>query len=114
MLASGGCFFLSDPAPNACDTAGFADAFMQMKQDGHVRFYAAGEWDTLCGEQGMRRIGAFDSTIRFPRKNNATYAALIQQYPKEITDSYEIAESGDEIWITEQVSNLLFRKRGEL
>ena len=110
VLTYDGCFFLSDPAPNACDTAGFADAFMQVKQDGHIRFYAAGEWDALCGEQGMQRIGAFDSKIRFPRKNNAAYAALMQQYPKDITGSYEIAESGDEIWMTEQVSNLLYQK----
>ena len=110
VLTEDGCFFLSDPAPNDGDPERFVDAFMQMKQDGHIRFYTRGEWDALCTEQGMRRTGAFDSVIRFPRKKDARYDTLLQQYPQEITDSYQISESGDEIWITEQVNNLLYRK----
>ena len=115
VLMSDGCFFLSDPAPNACDTAGFADAYMRLKKDGHIRFYTRSEWDTLCGEQGMACIAAFESTIRFPRKKEpaSAYDALLKRYPKRITESYAVAESGDEIRITEQVNNLLFRKTRE-
>lgn len=110
VLAADGSFFLSDPAPNDNDAERFVDAYMQLKPDGHIRFYARDEWDALCTAQGMRRTDAFDSVIRFPRKKDARYDALMQQYPQEITDSYQISESGDEIWITEQVNNLLYRK----
>ena len=111
VLTADGCFFLSDPAPNDGDPERFVDAFMQMKQDGHIRFYTGAEWDRLCGEQGMERIGGFESRIRFPRKYRDAYDALLKQYRDAVTDSYEIRRSGDEILITEKVNNLLYQKR---
>ena len=111
VLTKDGCFFLSDPAPNDGDPERFVDAFMQMKQDGHIRFYSHAEWDALCGGQQMRRIGGFESKIRFPRKYSAAYDALLERYPDEVTESYEIQRSGDEILITERVNNLLYQKK---
>lgn len=111
VLRSGGCFFLSDPAPDECDSGRFVDAYMQLKPDGHIRFYTRDEWDALCGVQGMQRIGSFESRIRFPRKKDARYDALLKQYPDAIAKTYEISVSAEEIWITEQVNNLLYRKK---
>lgn len=37
---SEGLFFLSDPAPDDDDTERFADEYMQMKKDGHIKFYS--------------------------------------------------------------------------
>ena len=82
-----------------------------MKPDGHIRFYTCAEWDMLCGERHMQRIGGFESRIRFPRKYSAAYDALLRQYPDAVAESYEIQKTGDEILITEQVSNLLYQKQ---
>ena len=35
----------------------------------------------------------------------------LERYPDEVTESYEIRRSGDEILITEKVNNLLYQKR---
>ena len=111
VLTAEGCFFLSDPAPNEDEPERFVDAFMQMNPDGHIRFYTCAEWDMLCGERHMQRIGGFESRIRFPRKYSAAYDALLRQYPDAVAESYEIQKTGDEILITEQVSNLLYQKQ---
>ena len=112
VLKPAGSFFLSDPMPNPCDTSGFADAFMRLKPDGHIRFYGKDDWIRLCGGSGMILSGGFGSIIRFPRKRSAEneYETLISQYPREVVESYDLQIAGDEIWITERVNNLLFRK----
>lgn len=39
VLKPNGYFFLSDPVPNENDAGRFVDAYMQMKKDGHIKFY---------------------------------------------------------------------------
>ena len=111
VLTEKGYFFLSDPTPNGNDSARFIDAFMQMKPDGHVQFYTADAWKQLCTEQGLAYLDAFRSSIRFPRKHARAYQELIAQYSREITDGYALQIDGDEIYVTEQVNNMLFRKK---
>ena len=110
VLTKSGCLFLSDPSPNAADTDGFLDAYMQVRKDGHIRFYRFGEWETLCRNAGFRLLRSFDSTIRFPRKTEAAYDSLIQAHPA-IADSYDVELTPEhEIWISAPVNNLLFTK----
>ena len=111
VLSRGGRLFISDPAPDESDTGGFADAFMQVKPDGHRKFYAKEEWLTLCIRAGFVLTDAFESKIRFPRKNEPAYQEIIRRFGAEAAALYDVTVTGDEIYITEQVNNLLFQKQ---
>ena len=60
--------FISDPRPNDCDTTRFVDDYMQLKKDGHIKFYTKAEWKEICGRFNLNLIEAFDSQIRFTKK----------------------------------------------
>lgn len=112
VLKQGGRLFISDPRPNACDTSGFVNDYMQLKKDGHIKFYAMDEWVSICKDCGLRLTAAFDSSIRFPKKKDTAhgYEEVLARHDKSIIDSYELTETDEEIWITEQVNNLTFEK----
>lgn len=114
VLTADGYFFLSDPSPAPDDSTGFVDAFMRVKPDGHIRFYTQDAWKQICAGNGFAYRSGFDSSIRFPRKNEPAYQEIIQRYGAKNAESYAVETVGDEIFITEQVNNMLFRKsRGE-
>lgn len=110
VLQSGGSFFLSDPAPNAADSERFVDRFMQLKPDGHIRFYTKEEWIQTAAACGLSFTDSFDSRIRFPRRHTPEYTALLEQTAPDVLRSYDICQTGDEVSITEQVNNMLFTK----
>ena len=122
-LRTGGYFFLSDQTPNEDDirmadnrqnnTKRFVDAYMQLKKDGHIKFYSCEEWKDICKEAGFDFCDSFNSSIRFPKKKETAYGflELLEKYPEEIIKSYELEMTGDEIFVTEPVNNLLFQKR---
>lgn len=113
VLKRGGFLFVSDPTPNANDTSRFVDGYMQLKKDGHIKFYTKEEWLQICGKYGLQFKKSFDSTIRFPKKKDTAYGfdELLKKHDKEIIESYELEVMGNEIYITEQVNNILFCKR---
>lgn len=112
VLKKDGLFFISDPTPNANDTQRFVDAYMQLKQDGHIKFYTTEEWKNMCRKSGLELKDSFDSHIRFPKKKNTAYGFddLLNKYDKKVIAEYELEIIEDEIYITEQVNNLLFYK----
>lgn len=112
VLKTGGTLFISDPAPNDDDKQRFVDAYMQLKKDGHIRFYTRNEWCEIAGKAGFTYMDDFKTRIRFPKKKNTApaFASLIEKFDKEVIRGYDLAVAGDEIWITEQVNNLLFKK----
>ena len=65
-----GFLFISDPAPNDNDTSRFIDEYMQLKKDGHIKFYTKDDWKQICGKCGLQFKESFDSAIRFPLKRN--------------------------------------------
>lgn len=113
VLKHDGRFFISDPRPNDCDITRFVDDYMQLKKDGHIKFYTKDEWIQICGENSMHLILSFDSEIRFPKKKSTAegYEEILTRHEKSIVDSYKLTQTEDEIWVTEQVNNLLFKKR---
>ena len=113
ILTDKGCFFISDPSPNENDTSGFVDQFMKLKPDGHIRFYTHEEWNKLCREHGFILEASFASSLCFPRKAGKAYEELLRSHTKEIADGYCIKIVGDEIFITEQVNNILFRRNSD-
>ena len=83
---------------------------MQIRPDGHIRFRTFSEWKELCGSNGFKLADSFMSSIRFPRKNEKAYESIISRHPKATVRGYDIEIAGDEIFITEQVCNMLFIK----
>ena len=109
VLTEDGYFFLSDPASDAADR-GFLDAFMRVKPDGHVRFYSAAEWESLCAENGLFPVRAFQSSIRFPRRMQPEYAALIRRFGAEAAACCDLQITAGSVYVTAQVNNMLFCK----
>jgi ubiquinone/menaquinone biosynthesis C-methylase UbiE len=110
VLKPGGQLFISDPTPNKEDTTGFVDRYMQMKDDGHIKFYTEKEFTSLGESVGLSRRSMISTEIRFPRKNDRSYSELLGKTDKRVTDSYKIEVSGDEIFISERVLNISFVK----
>ena len=113
VLKPGGSFFISDPCPNDCDHNRFVDEYMQLKKDGHIKFYTEGEWQDICGKCGMKRTDSFKSNIRFPKKKETAYGyeEVLKRHDRSVIESYDLVETDTEIYITEQVNNMMFVKR---
>ena len=86
---------------------------MQLKKDGHIKFYTKDEWIEICGECGMNIVSSFDSTIRFPKKKSTAegFDDVISRHDPEIIKSYDLSTTDEEIWVTEQVNNIMFQKK---
>lgn len=112
VIKAGGYFFVSDPTPNANDISRFVDEYMQLKKDGHIKFYTKDEWKEIGMKAGLNYLGAFESSIRFPKKKDTAYGfeELLTKHDKSIIDSYKLEVIGNEIYVTEKVNNLLFVK----
>lgn len=112
ILKSDGLLFISDPAPNADDTSRFVDEYMQLKKDGHIKFYTEDEWKQIGMEAGLKFVESFGSSIRFPKEKDTAYGfqELLKKHDKSIIESYQLNVLGNEIYITEQVNNILFRR----
>lgn len=112
VLKKDGIFFLSDPTPNDNDSERFVDEYMQMKKDGHIKFYTKNEWKELGKLVDLMYIDDFDTSIRFPRRKDTAleFDDIINRHDKIVIKGYEVEVIEDEIWITEKVNNLLFKK----
>lgn len=112
VLKPGGIFFLADPAPNDEDSKRFVDAYMQMKKDGHIQFYTKKEWRALGKSAGFDLIDGFETKIRFPRKRRTAleFDDIVKQFDQQVINGYQVEIIEDEIWITEKVNNLMFKK----
>jgi len=111
VLKPGGSFFLSDPAPNADDTERFVDAYMQMKKDGHIKFYTKEEWKKIGEGAGLKSVDGFETSIRFPKKRETApeFEEIVSRFDEAVIRGYAVEVVEDEIWITERVNNLLFQ-----
>lgn len=112
VLKPHGKLFLSDPAPNDNDDERFVDAYMQMKKDGHIKFYTKTEWEEAGTATGLVCTDGFESSIRFPKKRETAleFDDIMDRFNREVIKGYNVEVIGDEIWITEKVNNLLFEK----
>lgn len=108
VLTENGLFFVSDPSPNQNDSDGFVDEYMQVKKDGHIKFYSIDEWMHLCEISGFHFVKSFHSDIRFPRIIDSAYQDIMRKYDNKIVDGYDLQIIDDKIYITEKVNNMLF------
>jgi len=111
VVKPGGMFFISDPTPNENDDIRFIDTFMQMKDDGHVKFYTKDQFMELAYRHNFILEDSFSSEIRFPSDRTEKYLKIADKIHKNIIDGYNIDVRNGQIYITEQVVNLLFIKQ---
>jgi len=111
VTKNGGKFFISDPTPNNNDSIRFVDTYMQMKDDGHVKFYTKGEFLDLANRHGFKLINSFNTQICFPSDRTEKYLKIADAIDKDIIESYNVVVKNNQIFITEQILNLLFIKQ---
>jgi ubiquinone/menaquinone biosynthesis C-methylase UbiE len=111
VLKPYGQLFISDPTPNEEDKERFADTFMKMKEDGHIKLYTKEELDLLAQNTGLDFESSFDTLVRFPRKEIDKYLLLSAGIPENIIEGYHICIEDKEVYITEKVLNLSYRKK---
>lgn len=86
VLKKEGVFFLSDPAPNDNDVDRFVDAYMQMKKDGHIKFYTQDEWKEIAEVSALEYVDGFETSIRFPRKRETAieFDDIMKRYDENV------------------------------
>jgi ubiquinone/menaquinone biosynthesis C-methylase UbiE len=110
VLENGGFFILSDAKTYDIDKEGFIDEFQKFLEDGHNHFYYESEIIKLFRNQGFIKEKIFHSYIRYPRKYNKRYRDLINSEAGEVVDKYKVEVVDDNIFMTVQIMNILFRK----
>lgn len=113
VLKKNGIFFLSDPTPNDDDIERFVDEYMQMKKDGHIKFYTKDEWNKIGNSVDLMYIDDFETNIRFPRKKDTSleFDDIVSRHNEAVIRGYDVEIIEDEIWISEKVNNILFQKK---
>lgn len=113
VLKGGGKFFVSDPRPNDCDCERFVDDYMRLKKDGHIKFYTKSEWEDICARQGLEFFDSFESAVRFPKQKDTApgWQDVLAKHDKAVIASYDFFEAETELFLTEQVNNILFVKK---
>lgn len=113
VLKTGGYFFISDPTPNDDDIDRFVDAYMQLKKDGHIKFYTLNEWIDICKSFKFELKDSFESFIRFPKLKDTAYGfdELLVKFDKQVIAGYNLEIIENEIYVTEKVNNVLFCKK---
>lgn len=116
VLKKNGAFFLSDPTPNDDDVERFVDEYMQMKKDGHIKFYIKDEWRQIGSLVDLTYIDGFETVIRFPRKKETAleFDEIVGRHNETTIRGYKVEIIEDEIWISEKVNNLMFRNDKQL
>lgn len=111
VIKPGGMLFISDPTPNENDNIRFVDTYMQMKDDGHVKFYTKREFSELAEKYNFKLADYFNSEIRFVSDRTEKYLKIADTIDKKILDGYKIDVRNGQTYITEQVINLLYIRR---
>jgi ubiquinone/menaquinone biosynthesis C-methylase UbiE len=112
VLKPHGQLFISDPTPNGLDDERFIDKYMQMKDDGHVKYYTLSEYKDMAASAGLEFENHFPSSIRFPRKLTEEYDKILEDANPSVLENYQVEIRGSEIFTTQDVLNISFRKRG--
>ncbi len=113
VTADGGFFTLSDPVTLPGDDEGFVDRFQSLTPDGHVHFYTRREIEPLFNRHGFFAEKEFTSSVRYPREAGPAYDRLLSGTRRETLARYAIESADGLVYITVEVMNVFFRKRGD-
>lgn len=83
-------FLLSDPTPTDNDTKRFVDEYMQMKKDGHIKFYTKDEWKEVGNLVGLKYVDDFETSILFSRKKmeSVEFDDIISRHDEAVIRGY--------------------------
>ena len=73
VLKPGGQLFISDPTPNDSDRDRFVDAYMKMKDDGHIKYYTHEEFKIWRALSVWWPKKVSKQKLEFPRKTGKTH-----------------------------------------
>jgi ubiquinone/menaquinone biosynthesis C-methylase UbiE len=113
ITAENGYIIISDPVTLPDDTVNFIDQFQSLKPDGHVHFYRKKELKALFAQYGFTIETEFNSTVTYPRDLTPAYTSLIQQTPPAILEQYNVSIQENQVYVTVQVMNVLYRKTNQ-
>lgn len=108
ILKPGGQFLFADPTPNDQDKGRFIDKYMQIKKDGHQKFYTKDEFIHMANQAGLVYETSAMTKIRFPRKRTIEVEELLHETLDSVKDLYKIEYSKEEVYITIDVLNISF------
>ena len=112
LLKPGGRILISDPMAKENDAGGVIDKFMEIKGDGHIRFYPKKELEAMFAEYGFVVEQQVVTKMKFPFPEKQEYIDLYESCSKEERELYGIALRDGVVWIGHvEVGNTVFAKR---
>jgi len=110
ILQPDGKFLFCDPKTYNADKNGFIDLYQQLQKDGHNHFFKEKELIYLFEKNCFTPARSFVSSVRYPRLFTKEYETLLSTTSEEIKNLYQIELVGEQIFITVEVMNILFKK----
>ena len=111
LLVKGGRVLISDPLKNEEDDGGIIDSLMQVKQDGHIRFYSLNELDELFMSNGFVKEYQIITNMKFPFAQQPEYINIYNEISDQDRDLYQITNENGVVWVDHiNVGNTIFVK----
>ena len=111
LLVKGGRVLISDPLKNEEDDGGIIDSLMQVKQDGHIRFYSLNELDELFMSNGFVKEYQIITNMKFPFAQQPEYINIYNEISDQDRDLYQITNENGVVWVNHiNVGNTIFVK----
>ena len=110
-VAPGGQLFISDPVPNVDDENKIIDKYMNVKDDGHVKFYTKEEFESLLKNYGFETDVYFytNMDIAFPEREE--YLRIASMIDKKMHDSYNIKIIDNRVHMRLRILNISLIKQ---
>ena len=109
-VRGGGRFVLADAIRADADAADFANRFQQLKPDGHIEMLERQNLLDQVGRHGFSLIDTFASSIRFSRRRDAAYDALLADTLEASLAPYQVETGADNITLTLPILNAVFER----
>lgn len=90
LVEPGGRVLVADPMGHAEDSERFIDNLMDVKGDGHVRFYHRDELESAFARHGFTLDRQLITTMRFPFPPKPAYNALYEQASDRVKQLYQL------------------------
>lgn len=111
LLVKGGKVLISDPLRSEKDDRGIIDAFMQVKKDGHIRFYSLDELDKLFMNHGFTKEKQVITDMKFPFAPQPEYSNIYHKIAERDRLLYGITNENGIVWVNHiNVGNTVFVK----
>ena len=87
------------------------DTFMQVKKDGHIRFYSLDELDKLFMNYGFKKENQAITNMKFPFAKQSEYTDIYHEITNRDRLLYDITNENGVVWVNHiNVGNTVFTK----